>query len=67
MSRIHDEEYDRLTSSERDEWQSTADSVESGNSWLEPAGIFKEDPFADELQASIAAYRRELDAINDPL
>jgi predicted RNase H-like HicB family nuclease len=30
--------------------------------WLHTAGMFKDDPFADELDAVIADYRRELDA-----
>lgn len=30
--------------------------------WLQTAGIFKDDPFADELDAVIAEYRRERDA-----
>jgi hypothetical protein len=32
------------------------------NPWLQLAGIFKDDPFAAEVEESIAAYRRELDA-----
>ena len=38
------------------------DVADSDNPWLEKAGMLQGDPFADELQASIAAYRRELDA-----
>jgi len=30
--------------------------------WLRLAGIFQDDPFAEEMQEEIAAYRRELDA-----
>ena len=30
--------------------------------WLQTAGMFKDDPFADELDAAIAEYRRERDA-----
>jgi predicted RNase H-like HicB family nuclease len=30
--------------------------------WLQTAGMFKDDLFADELQEVIAAYRRERDA-----
>jgi hypothetical protein len=41
------------------------DWAESDNPWLQTAGMFKADPFADELQASIAAYRRELDAADE--
>ncbi|MFN8512377.1 MAG: AbrB/MazE/SpoVT family DNA-binding domain-containing protein [Chloroflexia bacterium] len=33
-----------------------------GNPWLQLSGIFKDDPFADEVDEAIAAYRRELDA-----
>jgi hypothetical protein len=29
--------------------------------WLQTAGMFKDDPFADELDAVIAEYRRERD------
>ena len=38
------------------------DVAGSDNPWLQTAGILQGDPFAGELQASIAAYRRELDA-----
>ena len=34
--------------------------------WLQSAGMFKDDPFADELDAVIAEYRRERDAKDDP-
>lgn len=34
--------------------------------WLQTAGMFKDDPFADELDAVIAEYRRERDAKDDP-
>jgi hypothetical protein len=30
--------------------------------WLQTAGMFKDDPFAEELDALIAEYRREIDA-----
>ncbi len=30
--------------------------------WLQTAGMFEDDPFADELDTVIAAYRRERDA-----
>jgi predicted RNase H-like HicB family nuclease len=30
--------------------------------WLQTAGVFEDDPFADELDAAIANYRRERDA-----
>jgi len=30
--------------------------------WLQTAGMFKHDPFADELDTVIAAYRRERNA-----
>ena len=30
--------------------------------WLQTAGMFKDDPFVDEFQEVIAAYRRERDA-----
>jgi hypothetical protein len=30
--------------------------------WLQTAGMFKDDPFAEELDAAIAEYRRECDA-----
>jgi hypothetical protein len=30
--------------------------------WLQTAGMFKDDTFADELDAPIAEYRRERDA-----
>ena len=35
-------------------------------SWLQTAGLFKDDPFADELDAAIAEYRRERDADDVP-
>jgi len=38
------------------------DIAQSDNPWLQTAGIFKDDPFATEIQESIAAYRCELDA-----
>lgn len=41
------------------------DLAESDNPWLQMAGMFKADPFAEELQASIAAYRRELDSADE--
>lgn len=31
------------------------------NSWLDKFGWFKDDPTFDDLQAEIAAYRREID------
>jgi hypothetical protein len=34
--------------------------------WRQTAGIFKDDPFADELDAIIADYRRERDATDLP-
>jgi predicted RNase H-like HicB family nuclease len=34
--------------------------------WLQTAGMFKDDPFADELDAAIAKYRRERDADDVP-
>lgn len=34
--------------------------------WLQTAGMFKDDPFADELDAVIAEYRRERDVIDAP-
>ena len=34
--------------------------------WLQTAGMFKDDPFADELDAVIAEYRRDLDAGEAP-
>jgi hypothetical protein len=34
---------------------------ETGNPWLEKFGWFKDDPTFDDLQAEIAAYRKELD------
>jgi predicted RNase H-like HicB family nuclease len=39
-------------------------STQTGNPWLEKFGWFKEDPTFDDLQAEIAAYRRELDEVN---
>jgi predicted RNase H-like HicB family nuclease len=30
--------------------------------WLQTAGMFKDDPFADELDTVLADYRRERDA-----
>jgi predicted RNase H-like HicB family nuclease len=38
------------------------DIAPNENPWLQLAGIFKDDPFAQEVQESIAAYRRDLDA-----
>ena len=38
------------------------DTSQSDNPWLQMAGIFKDDPLFAEVQESIAAYRRELDA-----
>jgi hypothetical protein len=35
-------------------------------SWLQTAGMFKDDPFADELATVIAEYRRERDATDTP-
>ncbi|MFV9507415.1 MAG: hypothetical protein AB4911_22920, partial [Oscillochloridaceae bacterium umkhey_bin13] len=35
-------------------------------SWLQTAGMFKDDPFADELATVIAEYRRERDATDAP-
>jgi len=32
--------------------------------WLQTAGMFKDEPFADELQELIAAYRRERDTLD---
>ena len=34
--------------------------------WLQTAGMFKDDPFADELDAVIADYRRERDVEDLP-
>jgi hypothetical protein len=34
--------------------------------WLQTAGMFKDDPFGDELDAAIAEYRRERDADDVP-
>jgi hypothetical protein len=34
--------------------------------WLQTAGMFKDDPFADELDAAIAEYRRQRDADDVP-
>jgi len=34
--------------------------------WLQTAGMFNDDPFADEFDAAIAEYRRELDADDVP-
>ena len=34
--------------------------------WLQTAGMFEDDPFADELDAVIAEYRRERDAEDAP-
>lgn len=34
--------------------------------WLQTAGVFMDDPFSDELNAVIAEYRRERDAIDTP-
>ena len=36
-------------------------SAKTGNPWLDKFGWFKEDPTFDDLQAEIAAYRREID------
>ncbi len=36
-------------------------SAKAINPWLEKFGWFKEDPTFDDLQAEIAAYRREID------
>ena len=33
----------------------------SGNPWVDTFGMFKDDPTFDDLQAEIAAYRKELD------
>lgn len=38
---------------------------ESGNPWFEKFGWFKDDPTFDDLQAEIAAYRKELDRISE--
>jgi hypothetical protein len=32
------------------------------NPWLQLAGLFKDDPFAAEVEEAIAVYRRELDS-----
>ena len=37
-------------------------NVSEERPWLETAGMFKDDPLADELDAMIADYRRERDA-----
>ncbi len=34
---------------------------ETGNSWIDKFGWFKDDPTFDDLQAEIAAYRKEID------
>jgi len=34
---------------------------ETGNPWLDKFGWFKDDPTFDDLQAEIAAYRKEVD------
>jgi predicted RNase H-like HicB family nuclease len=36
-------------------------SDETGNPWLDKFGWFKDDPTFDDLQAEIAAYRKEVD------
>jgi hypothetical protein len=38
------------------------DLAPSENPWLQTAGLFKDDPLAEELDAVIAEYRRERDA-----
>jgi hypothetical protein len=35
--------------------------TKTGNLWLDKFGWFKDDPTFDDLQAEIAAYRREID------
>ena len=35
--------------------------IQTGNNWLDKFGYFQEDPTFDDLQAEIAAYRREID------
>jgi predicted RNase H-like HicB family nuclease len=34
---------------------------ETGNPWLDKFGWFKDDPTFDDLQAEMAAYRKEVD------
>ena len=34
----------------------------NANPWLQLAGVFRDDPFAAEMEEAIAAYRHELDA-----
>ena len=35
--------------------------AKTGNPWLDKFGWFKDDPTFDDLQAQIAAYRKEID------
>ncbi|RRR71956.1 MAG: type II toxin-antitoxin system HicB family antitoxin [Candidatus Viridilinea halotolerans] len=35
--------------------------LEGAHPWLQTAGMFKDDPFANEFDAVMAAYRRECD------
>jgi len=37
----------------------------SGNPWVEGAGMFRNDPLFDDWQRAIAEYRREVDADPD--
>lgn len=39
--------------------------AESDNPWLQMAGMFKADPFAEDLQTAITAYRSELDSADE--